>query len=176
MDVTARGAATYRTASLRHGVSPNRIIARMSRPLTGGQRPGMTDRVFRIPVPDRRLDNDQTSFNEKFGNMPSNHHQAAVRSASRVLGVTNANAPCRAAALGHDVAGRGSGPRGSRATTCHASELGPREAGCPVRPPAHAALGREGTVDVLLPPKSRCHPVRTTAEATCGARSAGRVR
>ncbi len=48
----------------------------------------MTDRVFRIPVPGRRLDNDQTSFNEKFGNIPGNHHQAAVRSASRVLGVT----------------------------------------------------------------------------------------
>ncbi len=63
-----------------------------------------------------------------------------------------------------------------RVTACHAREPGPQEAGCPVRPPAHAAFEREDIFDVLLPSESRCRPIRTTAEATCGARSAGQVR
>ncbi len=74
----------------------------------------MSDRVFRIPVPVRRLDNGQTTFNEKCRVLVESLQQAAVRSTSRVLGMTNVTAPCRAAARGHDVAGRGSGPHRSR--------------------------------------------------------------
>ena len=128
----------------------------------------MTDRVFRIPVPGRRLDNDQTSFNEKFGNIPGNHHQAAIRSASRVLGVTTSTL-LAVEQPGATMLRAGARVRIVRATASHVRELGWRRAGCPVNPSARAAraaLGREDAFDVFLPPESRHRQIRTKADVS----------
>ncbi len=118
-------------------------------------------------MPDRRLDNDQTSFNEKYRN-----HTGQSRSGCRSIGFTGPGSdwyqrpfPCigpgsmmlRAEALVRVV----------REAARNACELGRREEGCPVHPSAHTALEREDAFAVLLLLERRCRQIGSVAETVC---------